>query len=776
MAKPWKEVEASQQFQSLSDADKSAAQEQYFNEVIAPAAGENASAAREQFFSKYNYKTSQEAPTEEQSVLGSISDFFTGADRETRATRELPELATSTGFLSTASPATVAKVAPALLTTTDPQEMADILKSNFPEVGIQYDEKGNIIAGNNKTGQRVVLNKPGVSAMDLYNTLGIGSLAIPAGASSAASLPVRAAQIAAQSGATTAAQEGYQSSVGGDFDLANVLIDTASAGALEAVPAILQAAKSRSARAASKAEQQAVEAEAARVGDSLSPEMQQARQNEMAKNLAKQSRARRPDLEQVASDVAPIPEVTQAAERLGVSDALTPAQTSGSQTYRELEGALAAVPGSKISMMQKEGIDAVAQKADDFIEEFGGSLDQGLLSDSVKDDIFKTIDDLDNEASAVYQSIAKTVPMKTKVDASSLKNSLEGRASELGGEEYLDPVQRRLLKISRSEPSYALIDNERKKVGSALRKSQGPYKDADTGALKMLYGLLTEAQEGAAKAIGVDDMWNVAKKLTAQRKSLEDQSIVLLGRDKMSTIMPKVGKAMKKLSGGDFKEFDKTIAAIPKERRQEVVLSALNDVFTNRSSKEHQMSPAGFVDWYESLSRNSAAKRRIMANLPEGADKRLHDLFLVARGIRNASSERVRTGVIQGLLKDFDSESGVVGKLYQVGKAAAAAEGVTSSVGFPGAGTASAIASSMSKGKSEPIANAADSLISSPEFKNLIKQYAGSSVRAQNAQKVAERALMRSEKYQRWFNLLPGEDKRTIMRVGLMAYLSGDDE
>lgn len=709
------------------------------------------------------------------SVLGAASDFFTGADRETRATRELPELATSTGFLSTASPAAVAKVAPALLTTTDPQEMADILKSNFPEVGIQYDEKGNIIAGNNKTGQRVVLNKPGVSAMDLYNTLGIGSLAIPAGASSAASLPIRAAQIAAQSGATTAAQEGYQSSVGGDFDLTNVLVDTAASGALEAIPAILKAAKGRQSRIASEAEQQAIDAEAARVGNNLSPEMQQARQTEMAKDLAKQSRARRPDLEQVASDVAPIPEVTQAAERLGVSDALTPAQTSGSQTYRELEGALAAIPGSKMSKMQKQGIDAVAQKADDFIEEFGGSLDKGILSGSVKDDILKTIDDLDNEASTIYNNLSNAVPAKTAVDTSSIIQSLESLASDLGGEKYLDPIQRRILGIAKSKPTYALIDSERKKVGAALRKSQGPYKDADTGALKMLYGSLSDAQETAVKSAGANEMWDVAKKLVAQRKALEDQSITLLGRDKLSTIMPKVGKAMKKLSAGDFKEFDKTIAAIPKERRQEVVLSALNDVFTIGSGKEKKMNPAGFVDWYESLSRNSAARRRIISNLPEGANKRLHDLFLVARGIRNASSERVRTGVIHGLLKDFDSESGVVGKLYQVGKAAAAAEGITSSVGLHGAGAASAIASALSKGKSEPIANAADSLISSSEFKNLIKQYASKSVRAQNAQKVAERALMRSEKYQRWYELLPSEDKRTIIRAGVMAYLSGEE-
>lgn len=53
MAKAWKEVMASPQYQSLPPDQKVAAQEQYFNEVVAPRAGKNAGQAKKDFYSAY---------------------------------------------------------------------------------------------------------------------------------------------------------------------------------------------------------------------------------------------------------------------------------------------------------------------------------------------------------------------------------------------------------------------------------------------------------------------------------------------------------------------------------------------------------------------------------------------------------------------------------------------------------------------------------------------------------------------------------------------------
>ncbi|WP_437435507.1 DNA transfer protein [Escherichia coli] len=53
MAKAWKDVIASPQYQALAPEQKAQAQEQYFNEVVAPKAGENAEQAKQAFYSAY---------------------------------------------------------------------------------------------------------------------------------------------------------------------------------------------------------------------------------------------------------------------------------------------------------------------------------------------------------------------------------------------------------------------------------------------------------------------------------------------------------------------------------------------------------------------------------------------------------------------------------------------------------------------------------------------------------------------------------------------------
>lgn len=53
MAKAWKDFIASEQYQALAPDQKAQAQEQYFNEVVAPQAGSNAEQAKQEFYSAY---------------------------------------------------------------------------------------------------------------------------------------------------------------------------------------------------------------------------------------------------------------------------------------------------------------------------------------------------------------------------------------------------------------------------------------------------------------------------------------------------------------------------------------------------------------------------------------------------------------------------------------------------------------------------------------------------------------------------------------------------
>ena len=163
---------------------------------------------------------------EEKSFFQNVGDFFTGNDRATDKTRELPEIG-SGGLLFGEDKTRGAMITPALLSATDPEEMAQILTSNFDNIGIVRDQQGNVFAANNKTGIKVVLNKPGFSKIDLLQGLGLVALFTPAGRSTGA------LRVAGTAGATSAGIESLQAVSGGDFSFKQIAIDTVAAGVLD---------------------------------------------------------------------------------------------------------------------------------------------------------------------------------------------------------------------------------------------------------------------------------------------------------------------------------------------------------------------------------------------------------------------------------------------------------------------------------------------------------------------------------------------------------------
>ncbi len=184
------------------------------------------------------------------------------------------------------------------------------------------------------------------------------------------------------------------------------------------------------------------------------------------------------------------------------------------------------------------------------------------------------------------------------------------------------------------------------------------------------------------------------------------------------------------------------------------------------------MSAPGFVDWYGGLGRNDAARQRLQKYLPIGASQQLDDIFEVAKGMRDASKERITTGRISALLENFANDGGMLGKLWDVGRKAAAAEGVTSAIGIPGAGTVGVLATTLAKQKT-PIAQAAGDLLASQRFQDAVNAAARSGgVGAANV-KAQEKRLMRTPVYQKWAAALGTEAAGRVAAVGPLAYLAG---
>lgn len=166
---------------------------------------------------------------------------------ETRAAQELPELG-SGGLLSNVDAPTKLKLSALIATTTDNEELADIITENVPNIGKSFSPGGEIMLFNNDTGARVIVNKPGLSKLDVIQAIGLGAAFTPAGRGAllgtagltgAKVLGQRALQGGVLSGLTQAGLEETQEQAGGEFDPSEIALSATLGGASEfAAPVI----------------------------------------------------------------------------------------------------------------------------------------------------------------------------------------------------------------------------------------------------------------------------------------------------------------------------------------------------------------------------------------------------------------------------------------------------------------------------------------------------------------------------------------------------------
>lgn len=190
MAKPWKEVISSPQYQSLSSEQKVSAQEQYFNEVVAPNVGNDIDNARQQFYTAYPLPQSQpeqatQPPQPENSYIAgmkqanqnlsqglqqssddakgfreSVIDAFTGESKMT------PEVSGLEGIMSSpemnAFNTDAMKAAWVQMFGND-NDFVKVISNMGGQVS--QDEKGNLLV--DLPSGRYALNKPGLSSEDV---------------------------------------------------------------------------------------------------------------------------------------------------------------------------------------------------------------------------------------------------------------------------------------------------------------------------------------------------------------------------------------------------------------------------------------------------------------------------------------------------------------------------------------------------------------------------------------------------------------------------------
>lgn len=481
---------------------------------------------------------------------------------------------------------------------------------------------------------------------------------------------------------------------------------------------------------------------------------------------------------QAAIDLADAAQVDQAvlrsAGKLGMSDALTPAAYSRDPAFRQTVQALASRKGSLLQAKEAESVARLGEQADKLITEAGGDASAYGIDQAFRQQVKQTIDNLGQKADDIYNTIGTKIPKDADVDPVNTLGYLWDKADTMKGVEFLSSAEKKALDwlqpvgADAATPTYSRLDTLRKQVGQAINKKSGPFKDEETGALKQLYGRLTEDQEAVAARYGADHEWAAGKQLVQRRKELEEQAIGALGKDLDGSATSKAQNAILALGrkGGDPKAWNDLIRATPESMRGQVVANALQRTFTAGSRKEQSLSIPGFVDWYNTARANGTLGQ-VMQHLPRELRARYGHIARVANGMRRAQSDTVTTGSINDFVKRFDQADGALGKLYGTAGTIAQHAGAFLTLGPMGNLGVEAARNALKNRVSR--STLADNLLASDQFNKLLQAAARGD---KSATRSAESTVTNMADWKEFVSTLPEADKAQIGRVGITGWLN----
>lgn len=472
----------------------------------------------------------------------------------------------------------------------------------------------------------------------------------------------------------------------------------------------------------------------------------------------------------IAEEARPDAEILKAAEELGVEAHMLPSHSAQNPVYVALEQGLKSIPGSQLAAKEKMLISELGTKADELITEFGGEIDKALLSDKFRLKSKELIAGLSKKEGDMFTELIENLPSKFSVRTDNIINSIRQKADKLGGTEYLDPLEIDLLKKldPATKPTYARLDNLRKKVGAGMKsKGNKIFKNADEAALKNIYKNLAEDQLIFAKSQGYGDMYKTANNLTIQRKGIEEQLLKTLGKELTGDIAAKGKTAILGLQQGNVKLFDDLTKNIPKDMgkdmRRSVFATALNDAFVQRSGAEKSLNIAGFDNFMAGVKRNSTVRARLEKEIGSEAIKRLDTIHKVVGGIRKAQKDAITTGRITSVPKLFDEVDNIATKLYGVGKTLSVVKGAA--IG--------AIETAINA-KRTPRSVAADDLLSSTKFQDLVKRTATGELKAGPKINRANEILNNLKEFRNWKSTVKEKNILDALTVNAVGYLTGE--
>lgn len=468
--------------------------------------------------------------------------------------------------------------------------------------------------------------------------------------------------------------------------------------------------------------------------------------------LAQKAVSRTPGASKARAQLAEIaktnPEAKAAADRLGLE--LPVDVLSDNAQLKEVTGLTRSQIGSEAKQAWNETVSAASERAHQAMDELDAVTDISQVSADVFDRLDNAQKGLGRQASNLRQEVTDAVDVRGRVEANGIKTWLEGRIADLGGGKEgianLSPEEKRLWGIvSKGQPTYALINEQRDLIGQALEKGTGPWSNTNMKRLKDIYGALADDQikfieASAGKEIA--DKQRAANTLFKQMYEGREQMERIFTKNLSGSLAPLMQRAITQGTKGNAQTLNTLVKIIPEDMRGKVLTSAL---FKAAKATDETFSFTNFANIYRDLRANGAVYKEFAKAVGPEGDKLLTDLYAISRRLSDADKAISRTGA-STQLQLLNSER-LLSRILMASGGAAGAGLIGSMLGGPGAaivgaGLAAAapeIAQRVGKTNAQKLHN----LMSSAEFRDLATSAATNEALDRNINRVANSSAFR---------------------------------
>ncbi|HHU4510084.1 TPA: DNA transfer protein [Escherichia coli] len=522
MAKAWKDVIASPQYQALTEEQKAQAQAQYFDEVVAPKAGDKWAEARDQFYAAYPPPQQQK---EEPSLMQQAGDWLTGGQSAGQIAEQAGRGLVNIPF--------------------------DVLQGGASLINAISHGLG---------GPKVLddVYRPVDRPTDPYAQAGetIGGYLLPIGtAAKAAGAPAKLAGDIGSAGNMIAGSLADAANQEGDFAqnaAINGGINIGAQGVLSGVGRVI----------------------APRVSQALGGAALNSA-NDVSR-MAKSGAGR----QSIASQAANVSEdVAKAAESAGIDiNALTPGMRSGSRGIAQAEGILASEPGI-VQDAHTRAFSEIQSKFHSALDELGAEAGSASeKSAAIKQRVLASIDKMKNSEKAAWDSVRSTMP-DAKARMSNLNATIQG---DILAGMPLTPEMKQFASAYAKTGKKGITFDAMKAWRSKLADAEQKYirsGEANTARrMAELRDAATEDMRIMAQNGGFLDDWQKANDLSKARFTAQEQAEAAFGRDLATDQLVTDGiKALQNSSKSGTGKFHQIIGALPESERSPAIASILQD-------------------------------------------------------------------------------------------------------------------------------------------------------------------------------------------------------